>query len=300
MEIVAFEPEMAAGVARCYNELVAPVPLHRDVEGEKFAQPIPCQFQDCTSEQILVARAAREVVGFVHVGVSAKATHEWHVKDEPGVIRFLSYRLGERLVGAALLDAAEKWLREHGRSEVVAESGLYIYRFYPLGLAHISERIGHVPPLFGMAGYTAPQCEVFFAWHDFAPPETGPPAVEVQLRSEETPTESGLKVSVVAMQEDQQVGEFSMVSLCEDLWRPQLADWCTAGLLRVADRVQGRGIGKCLLARGLAEMRARGARHAMISTDWDNWRAYLFYTNFGFTFLDRTFGFSKSLASSGD
>jgi len=46
MEIVKFEKEMAAGVARCYNELVAPVPLHRPVDEEKFAQPIPCQFQD--------------------------------------------------------------------------------------------------------------------------------------------------------------------------------------------------------------------------------------------------------------
>lgn len=42
-------------------------------------------------------------------------------------------------------------------------------------------------------------------------------------------------------------------------------------------------------------MRRAGCRHALISTDWNNYRAYLFYTNFGFRFLDRTFGFRKEL-----
>jgi GNAT superfamily N-acetyltransferase len=294
MEIVRFEKGMGAGVARCYNELMAPVPLHRPVDEEKLAQPIPSQFQDCTGEQILVARATGEVVGFVHVGVSAKATHDWHIKGEPAVVRFLSYRPGERAVGVALLQVAEQWAREHERTAVVAGYGGYMYPFYPLPMGNISERISHLPPLFGMAGYEVAECEVFFEWRDFEPPEVSAPEVELVCKTAPTQA-SGSKVSVAAMQGEEQVGEFSMVSLREDRWRPQLADWCTAGLLRVADRLQGRGIGKCLLARGLAEMREAGCRHAMISTDWDNWRAYLFYTNFGFTFLDRTFGFQKKL-----
>jgi len=294
MEIVKFEKEMAAGVARCYNELVAPVPLHRSVNEEEFAQPVPCQFQDCAGEQIFAARAATEAVGFVHVGVSAKATHDWHIKGEPAVIRFLSYRPGERAAGVGLLQAAEQWARKRERTAVVAGYGGYMYPFYPLPWGNISERISHLPPLFGMAGYEVAECEVFFAWRDFQPPEVSAPEVELVCKAARDQA-SGLKVSVAAMEGEQQVGEFSMVSLREDRWRPQLADWCTAGLLRVADRLQGRGIGKCLLARGLAEMREAGCRHAMISTDWDNWRPYLFYTNFGFEFLDRTFGFRKKL-----
>ena len=294
MEIARFDKEMAAGVARCYNDLMAPVPLHRPVDEEELAHPIPSQFQECTEEQVLVAWAASEVVGFVHVGVSAKATHEWHIKGESGVIRFLSYRPGERAAGVALLQAAEQWARERERTTVVAGYGGYMYPFYPLPMANISERMSHVPPLFGMAGYEVPECEVFFAWRDFEPPEVSAPDVELVCKAEPTGA-PGLKVSVAAMRGEEQVGEFSMVSLRVDRWRPQLADWCTAGLLRVADRLQGRGIGKCLLARGLAEMREAGCHHAMISTDWNNWRAYLFYTNFGFEFLDRTFGFRKKL-----
>lgn len=301
LEIVPFEPEMAEGVARCYNELVAPVPLHRAAPAEWFADLRPAQFQGCTEEAVLVAVAAGEVAGFAHVGLSAPATHEWHVKGEPGVIRFLSYRPGERPLGAALLAAAEEWLRERERTAVVAEYGGYMYPCYPLPLGNISEQISHVPPLFGMAGYEVPESEVFFEWRDFQPPEVSAPDADVKLVCKEPQAQaSGLKSSVAAVQGEEQVGEFSMVSLREDRWRPQLADWCTAGLLRVADRLQGRGIGKCLLARGLAEMRKAGARHAMISTDWNNYRAYLFYTNFGFRFLDRTFGFSRDLSERGD
>ncbi|UCC67192.1 MAG: GNAT family N-acetyltransferase [Armatimonadota bacterium] len=298
MEIVTFEKEMAAGVARCYNELVEPMPYSSPVAREAFSDFTHAQLQGCTEEEILVARDAGEVAGFVHVGVSAPPTHKWHIEGEPGVIRFLSYRRGERPVGAALLQAAEQWARERERTAVVAEYGGYMYPFYLLPLGNISEQISHVPPLFGMAGYEVPECEVFFEWRDFQPPEVSAPDADVELLCKKPQAHaSGLKVSVAAVQGEEQVGEFSMLSLREDRWRPQLADWCTAGLLCVADRLQGRGIGKCLVARGLTEMRKAGLRHAMISTDWNNWRAYLFYTNFGFRFLDRTFGFRKRLTA---
>ena len=82
-----------------------------------------------------------------------------------------------------------------------------------------------------------------------------------------------------------------------DSWLPQFADWCICDNLYVGDALQGKGLGKSLLARGLAEMQQAGARHVMIDTDWNNWRASVFYTNFGFRFLDRTFGFGKGFQS---
>ncbi len=61
---------------------------------------------------MLVALDGDDVAGFVHVGVAAPAAEEWHIQGEPGVIRFLSHRPGERAVGVGLLQAAEDWLRE--------------------------------------------------------------------------------------------------------------------------------------------------------------------------------------------
>jgi len=296
MEIVPFESEMAPGLARCYNDLVAPVPYHRPVVEDWFADLRPAQFQSCTDEAILVARDGREIVGFVHVGVSAPATHKWDIKGEPGVIRFLSYRPGERPVGAALLQAAEQWAQERRRTEVVAGFSGYMYPFYPLPGGHISERISHLPPLFGMAGYAIPESEVLFHWPDFQPPQVRPPDLEFAVACNERQTDtSRTAVTVRAMQGERQVGECNMTSLRGDQWLPQYADWCVSGELVVSEEFQGKGLGKYLLARNLAEMRRAGCRHALISTDWNNYRAYLFYTNFGFRFLDRTFGFRKEL-----
>jgi GNAT superfamily N-acetyltransferase len=96
------------------------------------------------------------------------------------------------------------------------------------------------------------------------------------------------------MRDEQQIGICEM-SLIPTRWRPQFAGWCECDLLLIADEWQGRGLGKYLLAEGLRQMRARGARHAMVNTDWDNYRAALFYSNFGYSFCDRTFAFGKDL-----
>ena len=294
MEILPFEPDMTADLARCYNELVAPVPYHRRVGEEWFTDLRHSQSQRCTEEAILVAREEGEVVGFAHVGVAAPATEKWHVKGEPGVIRFLSYRPGERPIGAALLQASERWARERERTQVVALDGAFMYRFYPLRSGHISERVSHLPPLFGVAGYAIPESEVFFHWPDFQPPEVSRPDLKFDLTCEERAT-GAPEVTVQAKQGERQVGECKMVSLRGDRWRPQFADWCVCDNLSVDEPLQRKGLGKYLLAKGLAEMWRAGCRHAMISTDWNNYRAYLFYTNFGYSFLDRTLSFQKAL-----
>lgn len=292
MRLVPFEPHMAPDLARCYNDLVAPMPYSRPVPEAWFADLTPSQWQRCTEEEILVAQEGGEIVGFVHVGVSAPPNKKWDIPGEPGVIRLLSYRPGQRPVGAALLEAAERWLLEHERTEVVAGCGCYMYAFYPV-FGHISECISHLPPLLGMAGYENHQTEVFFHWPDFTPPEASLPSLGVEVVGERTRTQAKL----IVRQGEQQVGECRMTWMVDDPWHPQFADWCDCDYLGLDEPFQGKGLGRYLLARGLTEMRAAGARHARINTDWNNYRAYLFYTNLGYRFLDRTFGFQKELGN---
>jgi GNAT superfamily N-acetyltransferase len=61
------------------------------------------------------------------------------------------------------------------------------------------------------------------------------------------------------------------------------------GWLGIQEPYQGIGLGKHLLQRGLNEMRGVGYRHASISTAWDNYRAYVLYTHFGFKVVDWTY-----------
>lgn len=298
MRIARFEPSMAAGLARSYSELVAPAPHCGPVGEEWFRDLRRLERAPCREESLLVAQEGGEVVGFVHMGVAAPATEDWHIKGEPGVIRFLAYRPGQRPVGAALLEAAEAWLREQGRSQIIAGSSTYLYPFYHLPFAHLSERISHLPPLFGMAGYSPVESEVFFDSPNFQPPRVSKPDLEFELITEKRNIGTlGPGVALQAKQGEKKVGECEMVLLGRDSWRPELADWCMCSALYIDESLQGNGLGKYLLARGLVEMREAGLRHVLISTDWNNHRAYLFYTNFGFRFLDRTFAFSKGLSS---
>jgi len=302
LEIVPFEPEMAEAVARCYSEVAAPAPFCEPVGGRWFADRKKLYRQPLAEEEILVGQDGGEVVGFAHVGVARPATDDWHVKGEPGVIRFLAYRAGERPVGAALMEAAEGWLRARGRAKVVAGYANFMYPFYHLPFAHVSERISHLPPLFGMAGYEVEESEVFFAWEEFEAPEVEKPKVDVEIVGgwQEQVSEFGPGVELRVLREGKRIGVCEIPTLGSDEWRPELKEWCFCTGLHLDEEMQGKGLGKYLLARGLREARARGPRHALISTDWNNHRAYLFYTNLGFRFLDRTFGFSRDLSERGD
>jgi len=60
MRLPPFEPSMAPALARCYNDLVAPMPYSRPVPEAWFADLSPSQWQRCTEEEILVAREGGE------------------------------------------------------------------------------------------------------------------------------------------------------------------------------------------------------------------------------------------------
>jgi ribosomal protein S18 acetylase RimI-like enzyme len=58
---------------------------------------------------------------------------------------------------------------------------------------------------------------------------------------------------------------------------------------------QGQGWGRYLLSRTLWEARQLGYKHTVISTSKRNYRAQLFYANYGYGVTDTVFGFQKIL-----
>ena len=305
MEIIPFEPEMAAGLARCYNDLTAGVPHAYPVTAAAFASlESVARPAACREDSLLVAREKRgEIVGFVHLAEVTPVSRSWYGKGEPALIRYLAYRPGRRAAGQALLEAAESWARGRHRPATIAGHTICLYPSH-LPCAHLSERLGHVHALFGRAGYSVYCSEVFFEWRDFDPPANLDPVPGVEIAAErhaetplgwlEAPT-VGSGVIVRAMRQGGEAGRCITARLSSDYRAPDAPQWCFCYDLGVEESLQGRGVGRLLLARSLAEMRRAGCRHALISTNWDNYRAYLFYTNFGYRFLDRTFGFRKQL-----
>jgi len=297
MRLVPFAPGMAAGVAACYNHLIASVPECHPVLPEQFADLEGLTSQHLRDERLMVAQAKPgDVRGFVHVGIVAGGL-DYRPPMGPGTIRFLAYRPGERLVGELLLDWAEAWAREQECTVVTAWNGSYPYPFYHFpGGAQLSEHIGHVRALFGMAGFEERGSELLLTWRDFVPPAPQPPALGCRLELVWT---DGPRLKVQAVRGQEELGHCIM-DRGQVSPSPEADDWCFCLALRIAEPFRGQRLGGLLIATALQEMRRLGCRHAALSVSWANHRAVLMYTNMGYRHADRTCNFIKVLDGSSE
>jgi len=293
MEIVAFEPEMAEGITRLYNELIEPVPDVHPVPAERFASVGALTSKWLRDERVMVALHDGKAAGFVHVGVARPLDEDPVPKGEPVAIRFLGYRVGQRDVGRRLLEWVDEYAREQKRGTILAWHYFARYPFYHCPWGQLSQRMTHVQALFGMYGYAeAGDSEIYLHWHDFEPPAAPTPPLEVEMKPRWSDGPLGSRMVLRAMQGDRELG-----SCCMDRGQtspsPEAEDWCYCDSLDVEDGLQGKGLGKYVLASALEEMRRAGCKHTAISTTWNNYRAALFYTNLGYRFADQTYSFKK-------
>jgi GNAT superfamily N-acetyltransferase len=297
MRLVPVAPDLAAAVAECYNDLVAPVPHCRPASPEQFASLEGLACRHLREERLMVAQEAPgEVRGFVHVGLVGGGL-DYRPPQGPGTIRFLAYRPGERATGGLLLDWAEEWAAQEGCTVITAWNGSYPYPlYYSPGGAQLSEHLGHVRALFGQAGFQERGSEVLLTWRDFAPPELPLPSLPCAVALDWS---DGPRLTVRAVRDGQELGWCIM-----DPWQTGLpgeeGSWCFCPGLHVEEPYQGQRLGSLLLATALREMRRGGHRHTALSTSWGNHRAVLMYTNMGYRHADRTCNFVKVLDESSE
>ena len=244
-------------------------------------------------QAVLVADSGGD--GFIHVG--RQATNKWQ-EDEIGVIRFLAYRRGERAVGAALLAAAESWMRERDLRRSVVMPQPWRYPFYAFPHAYLSDHLDHVQALLRFRGYTKTGGEVFLDWLDMQPKLVGDSSgLDYELCVEDHPgagSRPGLRLR--AVQDGDGIGECELVSGAESSAADEAHDFAFCDWLGVNEKHQGRGLGRFLLAHAMYLAREHGYRHGAISTAFDNDRAFLFYTNHGFRVVDWTYEFARELS----
>ncbi|MGB9595939.1 MAG: GNAT family N-acetyltransferase, partial [Candidatus Poribacteria bacterium] len=89
-----------------------------------------------------------------------------------------------------------------------------------------------------------------------------------------------------AIKNGNQIGECVSVSVGEFCNNNNAQDWFFTQWLGVEQEEQGKGFGKYLLQRTFWEMKKIGYENAIISTNIKNYRAQLFYTNFGYKVVD--------------
>jgi GNAT superfamily N-acetyltransferase len=235
-----------------------------------------------------------QILGFAHFAVAEPARER---REPYGIIRFLWYEPGHREAGQQLLAEAEERLLEQDPPKIAAFDQEHRYPFYHLKHAYLSFRMGHVQALLGMNGFLRSRGEIFMDRTEFQPIPPNPVGLRVST-SVERPQGRGRLPGVLirATFGKQVVGTCESISCGEFSSSDGAQDWIFTTGLNVDEEYQGRGLGKHLLRRALQEAHELGYRGASISTDWNNHRAYLFYTNFGYHVVDWTFEFLKELA----
>lgn len=300
MVIKPYDSTMAEDLTSVYNDTIRDVPHCYPVGADELASALAASVgphdavqERMHSESVLVAMENDAVLGFAHVAVGRG---EFGKDPERGVIRFLTYRRGHRSAGQALLDAGEDYLRQRGMSRVEAFLPEYGYPFYQLHWSRASDRWDHIRGLLGWNGYAVHSGEVFMDWRDFEPPSAGdvPSDTDVTL-DWETGRGTMPNLTVKALRGDEQLGYCACSSGGDYSRHADSQDWAFVRSLNVIDAEQGKGLGRYLIMRALSEMNVAGYRHAVISTSVDNYRAMLFYGNYGFRAVDWTQAFARNL-----
>ena len=303
MEIVQYTPDLQTPATQFYNHLTANVPHCYPVKEEEFAVALrgvttgkaDIHEGGIDSEIAFVATINDAVQAFIHVGISQVRGNEGKEEDV-GVIRFFGYERGARHVGQAVLAEAEVYLKTHNISRIFAFSQDCRYRFYHFEHAYLSDALDQVQALLGFNGYKRCEGEVFLDWENYTVRPI-PPNLPVELSVEwENRCRERSHCTVKAYRGDEQVGICESVCGGEFSSHPDAQDWLHTVWLGIEGDLQGQGLGRYLLQSALQEMRKVGYRHAAISTNWENYRAFLFYSNCGYRTVDWTYEFVRDLS----
>ena len=311
MEIAYWDIADAGGLFQVYNEQFAGVPHCYPVSREEFEKGFPYRNvgydyhigdyrERIHSEKLIVGMQNGRILGFADVAVAEY--EEEGQKKVTGFIRFLTYQTGRRHIGQALLEECEKYLTDLGMKQIKAfrvdlrfdHSG---YHFYHVGYGMISDQMGHICALFGMNGYEKNGGEIFMNWPEYSVAEPEPPDKDAQvIMAWGPPVNAALPgLDVKALRDGKQIGVCESTSVGEFCLAGEAQDWLFIEGLFVEEEEQGKGWGRFLLQRNLWEMRRAGYRNAAISTDWRNYRAQLFYMNYGYQIADTNYEFVRNI-----
>jgi len=299
MEILPYDPAMSSQIASAYNNIIRCVPHCYSITPKDFASAVAPvidegkNYDNLHSEAVFVAQEGKSTLGFIHIAIEHPEEAD---ENEQGIIRFFGYERGRRIAGQKLLEAAEEYFRQRNMSQITAFPQDYRYRFYHLDHAYLSDHLGQVHALLGFNGYKRVAGEVYLDWPNYEPVLLSPTDVSAEI-SLKWQQERGTRPNLIvqAHQNGKEIGVCVSVSGGEFSDADDAQDWLFTDWLGVSDEIQGKGLGRHLLQCAIQEMHGVGYRHAAISTDWQNFRAFLFYSNFGYRVVDWTYALGREL-----
>jgi len=212
------------------------------------------------------------------------------------VIRLITYPPGRREAGQALLEAAEAHLMGQGASRILAflNNGYLFQRF---AYGELPDICGHLVALLGINGYKVARGEVFMRYANFVTEDATLPDPEADFSVERIVQATGTRdsIRVVARKQEELIGVCEGHSL--GLWGHSDLSHATVvlGPMDVEDAFQGCGWGRVLANTMLEEASMVGYRHTATSTQQENHRAQLFYTNMGYEVTDVAHSWLKDI-----
>ena len=308
MKITHWDVADAGDLAHVYNEQLARIPHCYPVSPEEFEIGIRYRkdadepYEELHSEKIIVIEQNGKIIGFADVAVIESG--EDGQKENKGLIRFLTYQPGYRAVGQVILEESERYLRDLGISHISAfrityDDDDFSYRFYQLGFGLVSDKVGHVYALFRMNGYeisSAEQGEIFLDQPEYSVDEPVPPDNKVEIVVKQQAGRGLLPgLTVRAFRGESEIGICKSLSVGKYCQASEAQDWVFIKWLGVEEAERGKGWGSYLLQRNLWEARKVSYKNTVISTDIINYRAQLFYTNYGYRVVNTGYGFGKKI-----
>lgn len=290
-----------------YNHQFNHIPHCYPISSDEFVEGFPhnkCSYdwyhEDISSEKIIISEQNGEIMGFADMAIAE--TQEDGQKYTKGFIRFLTYKIGYRPVGQAILEECERYLSSFDIKEIKAFRLHFTndhcgYRFYHLGYNLISDKMGHICALLNMNGYEKTGGEIFLNQPEYKVDEPILPNKKIEIVLKQIPPKQSdlLSLEVIALLDGKHLGECESVSSGEFCRNKKSQDWVFITGLGIVNKEQGKGLGRYLLQRNLWEMQKIGYKNTVISTDWKNYRAQLFYTNYGYKLVDTGYEFTKNL-----
>lgn len=292
-ELYSFYNQQVNDIPHCY-----PVSLEEFENGFRFKKFTSQPHTELQSEAIIAVKENEEFLGFADIAV-AEFEQDGEVRKE-GLIRFLAYQPGHRSLGQAILDESERYLKRHGINKInafrISYPKDYCYSFYHLGFGLVSDRKWHLCALFLMNGYQIEGGEVFMHWPEYevSLPEVPDNKVEIVV-TRELGLGSLPNLTVEALRDGNEIGVCHSLSAGQYCQAKEAQDWVFIKWLGVEESKQKQGWGRYLLQRNLWEMKKIGYKNTIISTNIKNYRAQLFYTNYGYNIADTTYQFVKNL-----
>lgn len=304
-EIINYTPDLLKPLTQFYNHQIAGIPNCFPVSEDEFTKVLDGltgekeKNSDSLEEEVLfLATNKGKIKAFIHVGIKKyKDDDEDSEEERIGYIRFLGYERGEFQAGQAVLEKAEEHINSFDVKSIIAYASIdeSRYPFFGFDYAKLSNYLDHIQGILANNAYRTGNGWVFLNWENYTvnpvlPDQTVKTTVDwTEGRGERA------NCTVKAHKEKEEVGECQ--SVCAGVFsrHPDAQDWAYTEWLGIEEDFQGKGLGKFLLLYSLQEMQNAGYRHASISTNLDNYRAILFYSNVGYKVVDWSYEYQKSI-----